>query len=219
MAGVRIREVMERISVAARRGGREQEDVTLVVVSKGRSDGQVRAVYDEGHRIFGENREQGLRARIEAELPDDISWHFVGPLQRRKVPFVGSHVDLLQSMDRYALAERWASRTDVPVLVQFNLGDEPQKSGFPAAAADEVLDGLLERGLDVRGVMAIPPMADDPEAMRPWFAMLRSIHDRYAADHPPATVCSMGMTNDFEVAIEEGATMVRIGRAIFADGD
>ena len=132
---------------------------------------------------------------------------------------MGPHVRLLHSMDRLDLADRWAARSETPVLAQFNLATEPQKSGFSLDDADEVLDQLLDRGLDVVGVMAIPPIADDPEDTRPWFAMLRSIYDSYRDAHPAITECSMGMTNDFEVAIEEGATMVRIGRAIFADGD
>ena len=100
--------------------------------------------------------------------------------------------------------------------MQFNLAAEPQKSGFSPSDADEVLEQLLDRGLDVVGVMAIPPIADDAEDTRQWFAMLRAIYDSYGATHPAISVCSMGMTNDFEVAIEEGATMVRIGRAIFS---
>jgi pyridoxal phosphate enzyme (YggS family) len=208
--------VLDRIAAASTRSGRQPDEVTLVVVSKGRSDGEVLDVHRQGHRVFAENREQGLRERIESDLPDDIVWHFVGPLQRRKVPYVGSHVRLLHSMDRFELADRWVRRGDVPVLAQFNLGAEPQKSGFAPADAEEVLDGLLGRGLDVVGVMAIPPMSDDPEDARPWFAMLRSIYDSYRGVHPAVSVCSMGMTNDFEVAIEEGATMVRIGRAIFS---
>lgn len=219
MVAVTLETVRARIAAAARRAGSDPEAVTLVVVSKGRSDDHVLAAYEAGQRVFAENREQGLRARMESDLPADIIWHFVGPLQRRKVPFVGSHVRLLQSMDRYSLADRWAARTDVPVLVQFNLGREEQKSGFTPSEADEVLVGLLERGLDVRGVMAIPPISDDAEETRPWFAMLRSIFDRYRETHPLIDVCSMGMTNDFEVAIEEGATMVRVGRAIFANDD
>ena len=215
MGSLGLERVRLRIRSACEVAGVEVDEVSLVAVSKNRSDDEVMAVYDAGHRVFAENREQGLKARVAAELPADIEWHFVGPLQSRKVPFVGAHCELLHSMDRTKLAHKWVERSDTPVLIQFNLAGEPQKSGFSPDAADRVIDELLELGVDVRGVMAIPPLADDPEATRPWFARLRSIFEVYADRYPFVDTCSMGMTNDLEVAIEEGATMVRVGRAIF----
>jgi hypothetical protein len=215
MARIGLADVQRRIGAACGRAGIRSGAVQLVAVSKQRPDAAVRAAYDQGQRLFGENREQGLRQRIASDLPEDISWHFIGPLQSRKVPFVGAHVDLLHSLDRVSLGEKWAARTTAPVLIEFNLAGEPQKAGFAPGAADEVLDTLVDLGLHVRGVMAIPPLASDPEASRPWFADLRKIFDRYRERQPGIDVCSMGMTNDFEVAIEEGATMVRVGRAIF----
>ncbi len=128
----------------------------------------------------------------------------------------GSNVALLHSMDRQGLAEKWATRSTAPVLLQFNLAAESQKSGFDPSEADRVIDDVLGLGVRVVGVMAIPPMADDPEDVRPWFVKLRGLFDRYAATYDDITVCSMGMSHDLEVAIEEGATMVRVGRAIFA---
>jgi PLP dependent protein len=208
--------VLDRIARACARRGVESDTVTLVVVSKHRTDDDVRAVYDSGQRVFAENRAQELALRCESDLPDDIEWHFVGPLQSRKAASVGEHASLLQSMDRPKLARIWRDHCrEVPVLVQFNLAGEPQKSGFPADEAVRVLDDLLALGLDVRGVMAIPPNEADPEMARPWFAQLRGIFDMYRRDVPSIDTCSMGMSNDLEVAIEEGATMVRIGRAIF----
>lgn len=215
MADVGFADVRRRIDAACERTGILSGEVQLVAVSKQRPDAALRAVYDQGQRVFGENREQGLRQRIASDLPEDISWHFIGPLQSRKVAFVGAHVDLLHSLDRVSLAEKWARRSKAPVLIEFNLAGEPQKAGFAPEAADEVIDTLVDLGLHVRGVMAIPPLASDPEASRPWFAHLRKIFDRYRERQPGIDVCSMGMTNDFEVAIEEGATMVRVGRAIF----
>ena len=217
MAAEGLRAVRLAIAQVCATIGRSPDSVELVVVSKQRSDADVLRVYEQGHRLFAENREQGLKARIASDLPEDIVWHFVGPLQTRKVPFVSGHVALLHSMDRERLALKWSERSDVPVLLQFNLAGEEQKSGFDPKDADRVIEDSLEMGLSVRGVMAIPPIADDPEKSRPWFADLRRIYDRYQGGYPDIDICSMGMSNDFPVAIEEGATMVRVGRAIFAE--
>ena len=216
MAPIGLDRVRERIATACRRADRDVSNVSLVAVSKNQPDASIVAAHAQGQLVFAENREQGLKARMGAELPDDIAWHFVGPLQRRKVNFVGTHVSLLQSMDRMSLAERWAERSTAPVLVQFNLATEPQKSGFDPVDADRVVEALHDLGLSVKGVMAIPPHVTDPEDARPWFRMLREIFDRCSSTYPAMDVCSMGMSHNLEVAIEEGATMVRVGRAIFA---
>jgi hypothetical protein len=207
------------VAAAAGRAGVEPDSVVLVAVSKGRTNDEVNAVAGAGQRVFAENRQQGLALRVGSDLPEGIEWHFVGPLQRRKIPFVADHVSLLHSMDRVSLADKWSARGDTPVLLQFNLGDEPQKSGFDPSEADAILDRSLEVGLEVVGVMAIPPQSDDPEATRPYFHQLRGIFDRYRGRHGAIKHCSMGMSNDFSVAIEEGSTMVRIGRAIFEPTD
>jgi hypothetical protein len=200
---------------AAQQAGRDVADIDLVVVSKLRSDAEVLAVYDEGERVFGENRQQAFKARVDAGLPADIEWHFVGPLQSRKARYVADHAALLHSLDRFSLANRWVAADGGPVLIQFNLAGEPQKSGFDPAMAHEVLDTVLGTGADVRGVMAIPPMTDDPTAVAPWFRMLRGIFDDFGERTGNIVVCSMGMTNDLEIAILEGATTIRVGRAIF----
>lgn len=215
MGAVGLERVRSRIAVACGRAGVPPEDVVLVAVSKGRTDDQVREVHEAGQSVFAENRAQELRARHDADLPDDIEWHFVGPLQSRKVPYVATHCELLHSLDRMKVARRWIEHSDVPVLIEFNLAAEPQKSGFAPEEADRAIDDLLDLGLDVRGVMAIPPLEEDPADMRPWFARLRVIFDRYAERYPFVDTCSMGMSHDVEIAIEEGATMVRVGRAIF----
>jgi len=200
---------------AAQRAGRNVADIDLVVVSKQRSDAEVLAVYDEGQRLFGENRQQAFKARIDAGLPGDIGWHFIGPLQSRKARYVAGHASLLESLDRISLADRWVAADGGPVLIQFNLAREPQKSGFDPAEAHKVLDAVLDAGAQVRGVMAIPPMSDDPRDSAPWFRMLRGIYDDFTQRNENIDVCSMGMTNDFEIAILEGATTIRVGRAIF----
>ncbi len=216
MAPIGLDRVRERIATACDDAGRSVDDVSLVVVSKNQTREDVVRVYEAGQRVFAENREQGLKARMASDLPDDLRWHFVGPLQSRKVPYVGTHVDLLQSMDRLSLAEKWRQRSEVPVLIQFNLAGEPQKSGFHPGDSERTIDQLLDIGLNIRGVMAIPPLAENPDEARPWFAMLRSIYDRYRETYGDVTVCSMGMSHDLEAAIVEGSTMVRVGRAIFA---
>ena len=207
--------VRERMAAAANRAGRDVDDIDLVIVSKQRSDAEVLAVYDAGERMFGENRQQGLAARIESGLPDDIEWHFIGPLQSRKVRYVAAHAVLLHSLDRMSLAQRWVAAGGGPCLIQFNLAGEPQKVGFDPHDADAVLSDLLDADVDVRGVMAIPPLVDDPRESSRWFAMLRSIFERYREQSRCIEACSMGMTNDFEIAIHEGATTIRVGRAIF----
>ncbi len=219
MAHLGLESVRVRIDAACRASGRDPSDVDLLVVSKRRSADEVRAVYDAGQRLFAENRLQELVDRRAQGLSPDIEWHFVGPVQSRKARAIADACVMLHSMDRLKVARIWAEHApEVPILAEFNLAGEPQKSGFDPADADRVLDDLLELGLDVRGTMAIPPRADEAERSRPWFAMLRSIHDRWSGRHDGIEVCSMGMSADMEVAIEEGATMVRIGRAIFAGG-
>lgn len=208
-------DVRRRISEALVRSGRSTDEVVLVVVSKQRSDTEVLALYEAGERVFAENRQQGLEARTGSELPPDIEWHFVGPLQSRKVRFVAPAVRLLHSLDRRSLVGRWVAAGGGPALVQFNLADEPQKSGFHPDDATQVLDELLDSGVEVKGVMAIPPHRSDPLASAPSFERLRTILDGYRDTLNSIDVCSMGMSNDFEIAIREGATMIRIGRAIF----
>ncbi len=209
-----LEEVRERVAAATSRSARDPGAVTLVAVSKGRPDDAVRVAYTLGQRVFGENRQQGLAARMEAGLPDDIEWHFIGPLQRRKVRSVTEHASMVHSFDRLELLTRWPDRGP-QALLQFNVGDEPQKGGFAVDQAPRLADEVIGAGVEVAGVMAIPPMVDDPEQARPYFVTLRRVFDALRGDHPSMTVCSMGMSNDYEVAIEEGSTMVRVGTAIF----
>ncbi len=211
--------VRSEIAAAAARAGVGAAEISLVAVSKGRSNSDVMQIANAGHRLFGENRQQGLAERIPCDFPEGTQWQFIGPLQSRKVPFVERNVSLLQSMDRPSLAPKWVKAGRTPVLLQFNVGLEPQKSGFAPSAADEIIDVMLESGLDVIGVMAIPPLSHDTDATRPYFRQLREIFDRYRDRYEGITHCSMGMSNDFTVAIEEGSTMVRVGRAIFEPTD
>ncbi|HEX5671549.1 MAG TPA: YggS family pyridoxal phosphate-dependent enzyme [Acidimicrobiia bacterium] len=209
--------VIHRIAAAAKRVDRDPADVTLVVVGKGQPASALRALYDEGHRDFGENRAQELVAKVE-ELPADVRWHFIGPLQSNKVRLVRPVVRLLHSFDRLDLASAWVKGPGLPppVLVQVNIGDEPQKHGVRPEATREVVAELEAKGVPVRGLMAIPPLVDDPEESRVHYRRMASLLVELQQAHPFLKELSMGMTDDFEVAVEEGATFLRVGRAIFA---
>lgn len=213
---MKLAEVWERIAVAAAASGREAEAVTLVAVSKAQPVQRVLAAYQAGHRDFGENRAQELVARL-TELPKDVRWHFVGHLQRNKVRQVRPVVTLLHSMDRLELGREWLKGPAgaPPALLQVNVGREPQKSGVAPEDVEGVAAGLLDLGVDLRGLMAMPPYSPDPEEMRPHFRMLAELRNRLVARWPQLSELSMGMTEDYWVAVEEGATLVRVGRAIF----
>ena len=209
-------EVMERVIAAASRAGRSPDEVTVVAVSKTMSRRDILAVYEQGHRDFGENRAGELAVKAP-DLPDDIEWHFVGALQSNKARTVRGVVDLLHSMDRRSLGKAWMKGHGVPpsVLAQVNVGDEPQKSGVAAGEVGSALGWMVDMGLDVRGLMTIPPMPESPEDSRAHFERLRRIRDEVSAIHPSVVELSMGMSDDFEVAIAEDASIIRVGRAIF----
>jgi pyridoxal phosphate enzyme (YggS family) len=215
---VSYQEVKERMAGAATRVGREASSITLVAVSKAKPVADIEAVYGLGHRDFGENRAQEM-AEKAARLPGDIRWHFVGGLQANKARLVRPITHLLHSMDRESLADAWAKGSGLPppVLLQVNTGREPQKSGVPPEDARTTLERVLSLGIEVRGLMAIPPLSDDPERQRPHFQVLRRLRDELTVEHPAITELSMGMTDDYEIAIEEGSSIIRVGRAIFGE--
>ena len=207
--------VEARVASAAGRSARDPASITLVAVSKTVGPDEIMEAYEAGHRDFGENRSHELLAKA-AQLPEDIVWHFVGSLQSRKAKDVAPIASVLHSMDRASLLRAWA-RLDATgaVLLQVNLAQEQQKHG---AARDEVpvlLETAAELGVEISGLMLMPPLVADPEDNRHWFRELREIREGLSVDWPGLTELSMGMTDDFEVAIEEGATLIRVGRAIF----
>ncbi|HEX9853859.1 MAG TPA: YggS family pyridoxal phosphate-dependent enzyme [Acidimicrobiia bacterium] len=207
--------VTARIAEAAGRVGRSPDAVKLVVVSKGRSVAEITAVYEAGHRVFGENRADELAAKVPL-LPADIEWHFVGSLQRRKVATVWPLIALLHSLDREKLIDAWAREQGTPpALLQVNIAAEPQKHGAAPNDAARLLDMARSSGVRVVGLMVIPPLPGAPEDSRRWFADLEALRAALQPDFPGLVHTSMGMTDDFEVAVEEGATLVRVGRAIF----
>lgn len=208
--------VRQRITAAAQRSGRDVDEITLIAVGKTHSVDRLMELYAAGHRDFGENRAAELAAKAAA-MPGDVRWHFIGPLQRNKVRLVRPVIRLLHSMDRLKLGDAWLKGpgTAPAALLEVNLADEPQKSGVPVPDAPAIADRLVAVGVDLRGVMAIPPLIESPEQTRAYFRRLARLRDELAAVHPAMVELSMGMSDDFELAIEEGATMIRVGRAIF----
>jgi pyridoxal phosphate enzyme (YggS family) len=220
-----LAEVRARIAAAARAAGRAPESVRLLAVSKKMPADDVRAAIAAGQRAFGENYAQELRdKRVElAGIPP--RWHFIGPLQSNKVKYVAGLVALIHSLDSVELLaevnRRVPEGTLQPCLIQVNVAAEPQKRGAAPAALPVLLDAFagLPR-LRCSGLMVIPPLSDDPEAARPHFQALRKLRDREAAITRPGVdlrELSMGMSHDLEAAISEGATIVRVGTAIFGE--
>lgn len=212
-----VERVRERIARACQRASRDPDSVTLVAVSKGQPVEAIRAAYGTGLRHFGENRIQEAVPKIEAAKGAGVeaTWHLVGHLQSNKAKTAAAAFDVIHSVDSAKLLARLDGAAAAPrdVLLQVNVAAEPQKQGV---APDEVA-GLVEAAgeaanLRLRGLMTIAPIATDPEHVRPVFRELRALAERFALPE-----LSMGMTDDFEVAIEEGATLVRVGRAIFGE--
>ena len=210
-----VARVRERIARAAERGGRRAADVLLIGVSKTVESERIRAAVAAGITALGENRVQEAKAKV-AELGKQAPWHLIGHLQTNKVKDALPLFALIHSVDRLELAreiERRAAAQGqvVDVLLQVNVAGEATKGGVGPDEVAETLDLLAKLAhLRVRGLMTIPPEVERPEESRPWFRRLRELGERHALAQ-----LSMGMSGDFEVAVEEGATMVRVGTAIF----
>lgn len=214
------------------RAGRDPEEVKLVAVTKTIDIDRIIEAINAGLRVFGENRVQEAQKKIsdlKSQIPDSrIEWHLIGHLQKNKTKYAVQLFDLIHSVDSIGLADeldRQAKRLDKVqrILIQVKLSEEERKHGIP----EEGLVSLIEKikdlnNLRLEGLMTMPPYLDDPEMVRPYFSRLREIKDRINSlqilPHPLKEL-SMGMSHDFEVAIEEGATMVRIGTAIFGERD
>ncbi len=220
----RVAAVRERIAQAAARAGRDPAAVTLVAVSKTVPANRVYAAYLTGIRDFGENRVEEALAK-QGELPSDIAWHMIGHIQSRKARDVVGRFALAHSLDSLDLAETLQRRAEaaavrVPVLLEVNVAGEAAKYGFAPADVPAAVGSVSRLGrLDVCGLMTMAPIVAEPEAARPVFRALRALRDRLCAEYPGLALdeLSMGMTDDFEVAIEEGATLVRVGRAVFGE--
>ena len=223
--------VRERIEAAARRSGRDPNGIALMAVSKTQPVDAIRASYDAGQRLFGENRVQEFQEK-SAQLTElrpnqgDASFHLIGHLQSNKTNAAAELFDAVDSVDSLNVLERLnltAQRLGkiLPVLLEINIGGEEQKPGLPpdfAVLNDILLAAPRLSAVKIRGLMTVPPNIEDPEKVRPYFKALRELRDKIAARRLTAITMdelSLGMSHDFEVAIEEGSTCVRIGTAIF----
>ena len=214
--------VYDRISRTAERAGREASSIRLIAVSKTKPLSMIEEAFRAGATDFGENRVQEALEKIR---PDDgATWHLIGPLQRNKAKFAARAFDMIHSVDRLSLGSELDRRLQsagriMPVLIQVNTSSEETKAGVEPDRALELAEQLSTlSGLSVRGLMTIPAYTPDPEEARPAFRLLRETRDRIASAGIPGVrtdVLSMGMSHDFEVAIEEGADMIRVGTAIF----
>jgi pyridoxal phosphate enzyme (YggS family) len=224
-----VAQVRERIAAAASRAGRDPGEITLMAVSKTFAPEYIREAYAAGLRVFGENRVQEFAGKAEGlrDLPG-TEWHMIGHLQANKAAKAAELFTAVDSVDSVRLAEKLNSFArelgrKLGALIEINVGEETAKSGVSSESPE--LEDLLRAArlleqLEFRGLMTIPPFTDDPQQARPYFRKLRELRDRIAARRLPnvgMSVLSMGMSHDFEVAIEEGSTCVRVGTAIFGE--
>jgi PLP dependent protein len=216
--------IRDRMARSAERAGRHADEITLIAVSKTFPVEAIRAAYDAGLREFGENRVQELEAK-RLKLADlDATWHLIGHLQSNKARRAAQLFDRVDSVDSLALAQKLDSAAAefgkrLPVLIEVHLGGEATKSGVAEADLPVLAEGLSGLAhLELRGLLAIPPHSDDPERARPFFRKLRelrdTLNDRLGRSLP---ALSMGMSHDFEIAIEEGSTEVRLGTVLFGE--
>ena len=215
--------VRERIDLAAQRSGRSPERVRLVAVSKTVDPERVRQAIEAGAKILGENYVQEAQKKIEV-LGHEVAWHFIGHLQANKAKAAAGLFDCIHSVDSLSLAQELGRRAKLrgkvlPVLLQVNVSGEVTKFGAQEKETFLLAEKLSATdGIEVKGLMTMPPFFEDPEASRPYFAELRKLGERLGRQKIPRISMeelSMGMSNDFEVAVEEGATLVRVGTAIF----
>ena len=225
LLAVRLADVRARLAAAAQRGGRQPDEVRLIAISKTHPSSVVKQAIELGATDFGENRVQEAEGKIAEIGREKVRWHLVGQLQANKARRAVSLFDVIHSLDTIDLAQRLdrlcaeEGRDSLAVLIQVDLGHEETKSGVDESELTSLVDSLGPlTHLKLIGLMTLPPFFDDPEQSRPFFRRLRELRDQLhqrGAFGDRTGELSMGMTHDFEVAIEEGATMVRVGTAIF----
>ncbi len=218
-----LERVREQIARAAAKSGRTTDDVELVAITKTHPADKVREAIEAGHTLFGESRIQEARAKIP-ELPSNLRWHFVGHLQKNKIRHALPLFEMIHSVDSLALAQdinRIAEEDGMHprVLLEVNVAGEGSKFGFsPDKLSDQMEELLAIPRLSILGLMTIPPLAEEAEASRKYFVQLREMRDRLQTEfRVDLAQLSMGMTQDFPIAVEEGATLVRVGTAIFGE--
>jgi PLP dependent protein len=218
-----LERVREQIAQAAAKAGRAVDEIELVAISKTHDAEKVREVVEAGQSLFGESRVQEARVKIP-ELPSNLRWHFVGHLQKNKIRHALPLFEMIHSVDSLELAQdinRIAEEEGLHprVLLEVNVAGEGSKFGFQPDTLREQMESLLALPrLSILGLMTIPPLAEDAEASRKFFVKLRDLRDQLQKEfHVDLAQLSMGMTNDFPIAVEEGATLVRVGTAIFGE--
>ena len=220
-------QVAARIRAAYERAGRSRSEVTLIAVSKTKPASMIEEIYSYGQRDFGENKVQELTEKYDV-LPADIRWHLIGHLQRNKVKYIVDKACLIHSVDSLRLAQAIQEQAEkkgvtVPVLIEVNVAGEESKFGVSVEEAPALAEEIAKLGnLSLQGLMTIAPYVPDPEDNRDIFRQLKKLSVDIAAkniDNVTMNILSMGMTNDYEVAVEEGATLVRVGTGIFGERD
>ena len=219
-----LAEIRERIARSAARAGRAPEDITLVAVSKTFPPEAIRSAFELGLRQFGENRVQERESKRAAVADLDATWHLIGHLQSNKARRAANLFDRVDSVDSVALAQKLdaaaaSEAKGLKILIEVHLGGEETKSGVPEADLPALAEIIAQlQNLELRGLMTIPPYFEEPEQVRPYFQKLRTLRDQVSAQiGRPLNVLSMGMSHDFEIAIEEGATEIRVGTALFGE--
>ncbi len=219
--------VRKLVDEACERSGRDASEVTIVAVSKTKPEEAIMELYEAGHRDFGENYIQELRKKHD-DLPKDIRWHMIGHLQRNKVKYIAEYIHLIHSVDSYALAEtidKEAAKHNriIPILIEVNVGGEESKFGVTPEETTALVEQISHLpNIRIEGLMTSAPYVEDPEEDRECFANLRDLSvdiDSKKIDNVKVNALSMGMSNDYIVAVEEGSTMVRVGTSIFGARD
>mgnify|MGYP006422839901 FL=1 len=216
--------VMHHIDEAAQKAGRSPDSIRLISVSKQVSSGKIIEAYQAGSKCFGENKVQEAVSKIDEVNAQDISWHFIGHLQKNKIKYLDSRFELIHSIDSLSLAEKISTYCEgqnqrQAVLLQVNVSGEEAKFGMTPAELEDQLSSFGQlKGIQVQGLMTIPPQNPEAENSRQYFSALRVLRDKFQAmniEGVELNELSMGMTNDYLIAVEEGATLVRVGTAIF----
>ncbi len=213
--------IQDRIRKAARKAGRDPGEVTLVVVTKGVEIKKIKEAFSAGARVFGENYVQEAGEKAGKIKDKSVKWHFIGHLQKNKVKLALELFDVIHTVDSPELASEINKRATEPadILIEVNIAKEKTKSGVDAEGAVKLARAISSMDkLRLRGLMTIPPFVENPEMSRPYFVALRRLAERINKEHLPGVFIrdlSIGMSSDFEVAVEEGATLVRVGTAIF----